>query len=60
MHKQLWRVCAPHFVAGVVVRMDGSIAQCAPILGWLKSRGEPWSRLRALLRSRGYEVTRIG
>ena len=32
----LYRVLAPHFVAGIVVAQDGAIIHAAPILSWAK------------------------
>lgn len=59
MSDQLYRVVAPHFVAGVIVSPDGSIRSIAPILGWAKSRGFTFGFLRSWLMARGYEVTLV-
>ena len=50
---QLYRVTAPHFVAGVVVSGD-YVLQSAPILGW--SVGKPFPFLRDYAKRRGWIV----
>lgn len=39
---QLWRVTAPHFVAGICVAQDGTITHTAPILKWANNRPLAW------------------
>jgi hypothetical protein len=41
---QLWRVAAPHFVAGIIVAQDGAIVAAAPILKWAYNRPFAWFR----------------
>ena len=31
---RLWRVTAPHFVAGIVEAQDGAIVETAPVMKW--------------------------
>ena len=50
----LWRIVAPHFVAGLVVR-DGRVVEAAPILGW--ARGRPWAGVRSYLAGRKWSGT---
>ncbi len=42
MNDQLWRVEAPHFVAGIVVAQNGAIVNAAPILNWSCDRPFAW------------------
>jgi len=52
---ELWRIMAPHFVAGVTVR-DGVIVRAAPILAW--TRGKELRRLLNYASSKGWVVER--
>lgn len=36
---RLYRITAPHYVAGIECYPDGAIRRTAPILAWCKSRG---------------------
>ncbi len=54
--RQLWRVVAPHFVAGLVT--DGDVVVSAPpILAWAK--GKTRAVLRRYFARKGWTVTRI-
>lgn len=39
---KLYRVTAPHFVAGLVVAQDGVIIHTAPILRWAGNKAFAW------------------
>lgn len=51
MSGTLWRIVAPHFVAGLLVE-DGYVTEAAPILGW--ATGGQWSKVRSYLKRRGW------
>lgn len=51
MTGRLWRIVAPHYVAGLIVR-DGRVVEAAPILGW--SMGRKWSEVREYLSRKGF------
>lgn len=60
MRGRLWRIVAPHFVAGLVVDED-RVVEAAPILRW--AVGMRWSgHVKPYLRRRGWsgEPTRAG
>lgn len=50
----LWRIEAPHFVAGLVVE-DGRVVEAAPILGW--ANGKEWREVRAYCKRNGWHGT---
>ncbi len=49
--EHLWRIEAPHYCAGLVVR-DGLVIRAAPILRW--STGRPWHEVRGYLAGKGF------
>lgn len=51
MTGQLWRIVAPHFVAGLIVR-DGFVVEAAPIIGW--ADGRPWPYLKTYMQRKGW------
>lgn len=51
MSGTLWRIEAPHFVAGLVVEA-GVVTEAAPILGWTK--GRRWEDVKVRLKGYGY------
>ena len=49
----LWRVTAPHYTAGLVVRRsDSVVVEAAPILSW--AHGKRWKEVRSYLVSKGH------
>lgn len=55
--RTLWRVVAPHFVAGLVTDGD-RVVEAAPILRWTMGRSRP--QLRERFSRLHYEVQRVG
>ena len=51
MKGTLWRIVAPHFVAGLIVD-HGRVAQAAPILRW--AEGRRWGNVRRYLKAQGW------
>lgn len=43
----LWRVTAPHFVAGVEVDEEGYVCAAAPILNW--ALGKYWYQVKGVI-----------
>lgn len=41
---RLWRISAPHFVAGLTETYDGVISGAAPILRWAINKRMAWFR----------------
>lgn len=55
----LWRVTAPHFVAGFEADEDGRVVRAAPILGWLRITGRSVKHARAHCDRKGYTLERV-
>jgi hypothetical protein len=53
--EHLYRVVAPHYVAGVRVRRD-RVTYAAPILGWAHAKDKPWHETERYLLGKGYTV----
>jgi hypothetical protein len=53
----LYRVVAPHFVCGLIVR-GGRVVRCAPIVRW--AAGKAWLEVWEYFRRKGYGVERVG
>jgi uncharacterized protein involved in copper resistance len=49
----LWRIVAPHFVAGLIVE-NGRVREAAPILGWTQNRS--WGAIKRQMRAKGWHV----
>ena len=54
---QLWRVEAPHFVAGLEVAQDGDITNCAPIIRW--AGGWTFAAFHAYCGRKGWKMERV-
>lgn len=54
---QLWRITAPHFVAGITVAQDGVIVDTAPILKWARGNSSYW--FAEYCTRKGWKVERL-
>lgn len=57
MTERLYRVVAPHFVAGLVVGADVVCVGAAPILRW--AVGKPLGSLAVYFRRKGWALERL-
>lgn len=55
--RYLFRVVAPHYVAGFEVSHQGMVLRAAPVLGW--AVGKPYRRVERYLRNNGYQVENL-
>ena len=51
LEESLWRITAPHFCAGLVVR-DGKVVRAAPILAW--AVGKEWLVVKRYMVRKGW------
>ena len=62
---QLYRVVAPHFIAGIVFNPDGSAARAdqsggaAPILAWVVMRRWTLEQFETYCRKKGWEIKHV-
>ena len=57
MTDRLYRIVAPHFVAGVIVSHTGTIIEAAPILSYARRRPIEW--LAAYVAKRGWHMREV-
>jgi hypothetical protein len=53
----LYRVTAPHFVAGLIVAANGTILRAPPLMGWARDR--PLAEVLAYCRNKKFEVMKV-
>lgn len=53
----LYRVVAPHFVAGFTVAQDGDVTATAPIIAWM--RGKPLGYIQRYCAGKGWGLEAV-